>query len=67
MCNGNGLVSIVILNWNYQAFLASCIESVLAQTYEPLEVVCMDNASTDNSVAWVQECYPELRTIQNWS
>lgn len=61
----HSLVSIVILNWNCQPFLSYCIESALAQTYESVEVVFMDNASTDNSVAWVQERYPDLRIIQN--
>ncbi len=65
MSYNNQVVSIVILNWNCQSFLSSCIEGVLAQTYEPIEFVFMDNASTDNSVAWVEENYPDLRIIQN--
>ena len=65
MSNHSPLVSIVILNWNCQQFLSQCIESVLKQTYESIELVLMDNASTDNSIAWAKEHYPELTLIQN--
>jgi GT2 family glycosyltransferase len=65
MCHGNRFVSIVILNWNCQPLLFSCIESVLVQTYESVGVILIDNDSTDNSVAWVKEWYPDLRIIQN--
>jgi GT2 family glycosyltransferase len=61
----NSLVSVVILNWNCRQFLLSCIDSVLEQTYQPIELVFMDNDSEDGSVAWVKENYPHLRTIEN--
>ena len=59
------LVSIVILNWNCQQFLPQCIESVLKQTYHPIELILMDNASTDDSITWVKEHYPDLTVMQN--
>lgn len=65
MVSEHPLVSIVILNWNCKRFLASCIEGVLVQTYSPIELILMDNASQDDSVAWVQEHYPDLRLIVN--
>lgn len=43
------LVSIVIDNYNYGRYLGACVESALAQTYEPLEVVVVDDGSTDDS------------------
>ncbi|MGC3990975.1 MAG: glycosyltransferase [Chthoniobacteraceae bacterium] len=43
------LFSIVINNYNYGKFLAETIESCLAQTYQPLEVIVVDDGSTDNS------------------
>ncbi|MEO5903551.1 MAG: glycosyltransferase family A protein [Gemmatimonadaceae bacterium] len=45
------LASVVINNYNYGRFLAEAIESALSQTYLPLEVVVVDDGSTDNSVA----------------
>lgn len=44
------LVSIMIPNFNHSRFLDECIQSAVNQTYENLEIVVLDNASTDNSV-----------------
>jgi glycosyltransferase involved in cell wall biosynthesis len=44
------LVSIVIPSYNYGAFLAEAIESALAQTYTPIEVLVIDDGSQDDSV-----------------
>ncbi len=43
------LVSIVINNYNYGHFLREAIDSALQQTYEPLEVIVVDDGSTDES------------------
>jgi glycosyltransferase involved in cell wall biosynthesis len=43
------LVSIVINNYNYADFLGTAIESALAQTYAPIEVVVVDDGSQDRS------------------
>ena len=45
------LVTIVVLCHNYARYLAEAIESALAQTYDPLEVVVVDDGSTDASLA----------------
>lgn len=42
-------VAVVITCHNYGRFLAECLESVLAQTYAPLEVIVVDDSSTDNT------------------
>lgn len=55
-------VSIVIANYNYARFLGEAIESALAQTHPPLEVIVVDDGSTDDSVA-VAKRYP-VRIIE---
>ena len=42
-------ISICIPTYNYANFLAEAIESVLSQTYDNIEIVVIDNCSTDNT------------------
>jgi GT2 family glycosyltransferase len=57
--------AIVILNWNGKNFLEKFLPSVLASTYNNKKIVVADNASTDNSIQFLQENYPQVFIIQN--
>jgi GT2 family glycosyltransferase len=46
----NGLVSVTIVTYNSGRFIKRCLESVLDQKYPNLEVIIIDNASTDGTV-----------------
>jgi glycosyltransferase involved in cell wall biosynthesis len=48
------LVSVVIVNWNYQQFVAQAIDSVKRQTYARWECVVVDNGSSDQSIEVIE-------------
>jgi glycosyltransferase involved in cell wall biosynthesis len=52
--NGSPLFSICIPNYNYGRYISDTIQSVMDQTFQDFEVVVVDNASTDDSVARVE-------------
>jgi hypothetical protein len=57
--------SVAILNWNGRRYLNDCLTSLEAQTYLDFEVILVDNGSTDGSVEWVTEHFPQVRVIRN--
>ena len=61
----NLAVAILILNWNGRSLLATCLPPLLNQSYTNYEVVVVDNGSTDDSVAFVREQFPQVQLIQN--
>lgn len=58
-------VAVVILNWNGSFFLEKFLPSVYNSTYQNIEFIIGDNASTDNSIEFVQTNYPSIRIIEN--
>ncbi|MCJ7609046.1 glycosyltransferase family 2 protein, partial [Candidatus Bathyarchaeota archaeon] len=56
---------MVILNWNGHDVLAKCLDSVMRTDYHNLEIVVVDNASTDRSQAMVRDHYPSIRLVEN--
>mgnify|MGYP006142744875 CR=1 FL=1 len=59
------LVSIIIVNWNAKKYLKGCIESLLSQTFTDYEIILVDNTSSDDSVSFVKENFPQVKIIQN--
>ncbi|GAB5558063.1 MAG: glycosyltransferase family 2 protein [Schleiferiaceae bacterium] len=58
-------LSVAILNWNGVALLERFIPKVLSTCPDWAEVVVIDNASTDDSVQWLQQNAPQVKVIQN--
>ncbi len=59
------LVSLVVVNWNGLAYLDECIESVERQSYEPVELIMVDNGSSDGSRQWLRtRCGPRWKLIE---
>jgi len=58
-------VSVSIVNYNGKRFLGDCLTSLRQQDYPDIEVVLVDNASTDGSASFVAENFPEVRVIVN--
>ncbi len=57
----NPLVSVVITNFNYGKYLSTAIRSIAEQSYSPIELIVIDDASTDNSPAIIEE----LKAVYN--
>lgn len=57
--------AVVILNWNGVSFLEKFLPNILQCTASDAEVIVADNASTDNSVEFLQTHFPQIRLIQN--
>jgi GT2 family glycosyltransferase len=49
------LASVVVLNFNGEAVVGSCLEHLRAQTHPRMQVVVVDNGSTDGSVALLED------------
>lgn len=60
-------VAVVILNYNGQRMLEQFLPSVIASCPDWAEVIVADNASTDLSVDFMKDCYPQVRLIENSS
>jgi GT2 family glycosyltransferase len=59
------LTSIIIVNWNGREHLARCLPSLMRQTCNDFETIIVDNGSSDNSVDFVRQHYPEIRLLEN--
>lgn len=58
------VVSVIIPNWNGEELLDDCLKSLKWQTYKEFEIILVDNGSTDGSLTYVAEHFPEVRIIK---
>ncbi|HEY3045186.1 MAG TPA: glycosyltransferase family 2 protein, partial [Vicinamibacterales bacterium] len=60
------LVSAIVVNWNGGAMLRDALASLFAQTWPALEVILVDNASSDGSAEQAERCFGDkLVVIRN--
>lgn len=60
------LVSIIVPVYNCELYLRECLHSCAAQTYENIEVLCIDDASTDSSWSIVKEFCGKDKRIRSF-
>lgn len=51
-------VSIIVLNWNGKQYLETCLSSLVRQTYKNIEIIFVDNGSSDGSIDYVRNKFP---------
>jgi len=58
-------ISVIIPAYNAEKFIAEAIESVLTQTRPAKEIIVVDDASGDGTVARARACSPVVRVVEN--
>ncbi len=59
------LVSLITVNYNGLHYLKMLFASLRQLTYSPVEIILVDNASTDGSVEYTRRHFPEVKIVQN--
>ncbi|WP_288685833.1 glycosyltransferase family 2 protein, partial [uncultured Brachyspira sp.] len=49
------MISVIIPVYNVEKYLRDCLNSVMGQTYKDLEIICINDGSTDNSLSILEE------------
>ena len=55
LSQNNPLVSVIIPIYNVESYLKECLDSIINQSYQHLEIICVNDGSTDSSGAIAQE------------
>lgn len=66
--NQNPLVTVICMCFNHQKFVIKTIESVLNQSYSNIEIIIIDDCSSDSSILEIStflKKYPQIKFIQN--
>lgn len=58
------LASVIVINWNGRRYLEDCLTALRTQTWPHREVILVDNGSTDGSIEYVSEAFPETRVVR---
>jgi len=53
----NPLVSVIVPTYNRRELLPRCLDAIRAQSYKPLEIILVDDGSTDGTPGWAESAY----------
>lgn len=56
--------AVVIPNWNGKGLLKDCLNSLYRQSFKDFEIILVDNGSSDGSIKYTLENYPQVRIIR---
>ena len=59
------LVSVVIVGYNAKHFLSGCLGSLIKGVYKNIEILYVDNGSTDGTSEYINKYYPQIMLIKN--
>ena len=61
------VVSVIVLNYNGMKdnYLPQCLDSLIHQSYPAVQIIVVDNASTDNSLDCIASNYPTIEVLKN--
>ena len=62
--NADPGICCVVVNWNGWRDTLDCLASLREQEYGNLQIVVVDNGSTDDSVARIRSAFPEAKLIE---
>ena len=62
--NSRGLILAILVTYNSEIYIEKCIQSLKNQTYTSIDILVVDNASTDNTVKIIRDKYKEIKIIE---
>lgn len=57
------LISVIVTTYNSQSFIENCLQGLLSQTWQDLEIIVVDDASSDGTVSLIKNRYPSVKVI----
>ena len=59
------MISVVVLTLNSAKFIKPCLDSILSQKVDTIDLIVVDNGSNDETVTFIKGNYPQIRLIEN--
>ncbi len=57
------LVSVIVINFNGKKYINNCFDSLLRGSYSNIELILVDNGSSDESVEFVRDAYKNVQLL----